>query len=271
MYLVDRSGNAFGTRDLPDGIGGRLAAAALEVDRLAGSGAAHRALAEFGSVVAVDMGVPYPWAVRVCCWAAAVAEPDVSRALDWAVRRAPHGHRLVAPTAEGPWDRAGLVVRDRLPAFALSAGHASEMHRPAPRGLEIGPPDGLDELHEGYGGWMADPELARGLVVAEDLARPERGFLVARADGAVVGCALVWWVAGTAYLSGLGVVAEHRGLGYGSALTVAAAQLGAAGPPGGTAPDLVWMHATPEGAAVYARLGFVPAGEEVQLGPAGGP
>ena len=102
---------------------------------------------------------------------------------------------------------------------------------------------------------MADDELAALLVVPGDIAHPDRRFLVARLDGIVVGCAFMWFAAGTAYLSGIGVVEEHRGRGIGRALTAAAARLGAA-PDNGRDVDLVWMFATDDGAALYERMGF---------------
>jgi ribosomal protein S18 acetylase RimI-like enzyme len=208
----------------------------------------------------------------VGCWSRAATRDEVDAGLDWVrTRAAGRGYRLVAGTARGPWDHAGLVVRDVLPALAMPGGDAARLHRPVPPELELGPPRDRDELVQGYGGWMADDALARLLVTEDALTRPWRGFVVGRVADRVVGCALVAWAEGTAYVSGLGVVADLRGRGYGGALTVAAARLGAAGPPGGPAPHLVWMHGTPEGAAVYARLGFRPAGEERQLGAADGP
>jgi ribosomal protein S18 acetylase RimI-like enzyme len=145
--------------------------------------------------------------------------------------------------------------------------------RPPPRasGVMIRPPGDLAELVAAYGGWMDDIALARRLVVEDDLRHPRRGFLVAEAGHRVVGCALVWWAEGTAYVSGLGVLAEQRGRGYGTALTIAAARMGAAGPAQAGPADVVWMYGTPEGAALYAALGFEAAGEEVQLGPVDGP
>jgi hypothetical protein len=270
MARVATPGNAFGAAGPADVVAATQRAMPA-LDALAAWGAG-RAAVRFGSVTAVDYGVPHAWGRRVGCWTPDTTAAEVDAALGWlAERAAGRGYRLVAPAARGVWDHAGLVVRDVLPALAMPAVAAAALERPVPAELELGPPRDREELVQGYGGWMADDELARQLVSAEDLARPSRGFLVGRVGGRVVGCALVWWAAGTAYVSGLGVVADLRGRGYGGALTVAAARLGAAGPPGGPAPELVWMHGTPEGAAVYARLGFAPAGEEVQLGPVDAP
>ncbi len=137
------------------------------------------------------------------------------------------------------------------------------------------PPAGVDLVHaparaeivEAYGGWMSDPPLAELLVTAEDVRRPDRRFVVARVDGSAVGCAFVWWAGGTGYLSGIGVVPHLRGRGIGRLLTAEAARIAAEGP-GGQAPDVVWMHATAAGAALYGRMGFRLIDTEVMLGPA---
>jgi ribosomal protein S18 acetylase RimI-like enzyme len=270
MALVTTPGNAFGSAAPPSVVAAtQRAARALEL--LAGEGEG-RAAREFGSATGVDLGVPQPWGRRVGCWTGATTRDEVDAALEWIRDRAAgRGFRLAAWTARGPWDHAGLVVRDLLPALAMPAADAARLDRPVPAELELGAPRDREELVQGYGGWMADDPLARLLVTEDDLARPWRGYVVGRVDGRVVGCALVAWAEGTAYVSGLGVVADLRGHGYGGALTVAAARLGALGPPAGPAPELVWLLGTPEGAAVYARLGFRPAGEEVQLGPVDGP
>lgn len=133
--------------------------------------------------------------------------------------------------------------------------------------LEIGDAHDLSETIAAYGGWMTDFALARRLVCAADLASPSRRFLVGRVDGRPVGCALVWFAARTAYLSGVGMVPEARRRGYGRALTSAAARVGAHGDASARRPDLVWMHATDDGATVYSGMGFRRVDLHVRLGP----
>ncbi len=114
---------------------------------------------------------------------------------------------------------------------------------------------------------MSDDHLARLLVTPADLTNPRRGFLVASLDDTPIGCAFVWWMAGTGYLSGIGVLPQHRGRGFGRALTTAATSLAATGPVDGPTPDVIWMGATQEGASLYARMGFEHLDTEVRLGP----
>ena len=168
-----------------------------------------------------------------------------------------------------------LRPEDELPVLALGGTEARRLtsadqeQPPAPAAsLEVGPPQDLDELLAAYGGWMEDPGLAAGLVVAADLGRARRRFLVARAGSPgraeVVGCAMVWFAGGTAYLSGLGVLPGARGRGYGRALAVEAARVGASAPV-----DTVWMYATDAGERLYRRVGFRPAGSVVRYRPRG--
>jgi GNAT superfamily N-acetyltransferase len=256
----------------------RAAQARAAVDLLACSGADHRALEPFGSVLASDLGVSTPWSVQISLAGPALMHgpalpvpAELAAARSWAADRAGgRGYLVTLPNqvaAALEPDRLGLELADELPVLALGRTAAAALEPPAsPGDLEIGPPLDLDELLAAYGGWMEDPGLAAGLVVAADLTRPRRRFLVARtASGAgteVVGCAMVWFAGGTAYLSGLGVLPACRGRGYGRALAVEAARVGAAAPV-----DTVWMYATDEGERLYRQVGFRPAGSVVRYRP----
>ncbi len=253
----------------------RAAQAGSAVDLLACTGAAHRAVEPFGSVLASDLGVPHPWSVQVSLSGPALMHglalpvpAELDAALDWARGRGGgRGFLLCLPDPVADrFDPAphGLVVADRLPVLALGRAAAAALEEVEGPGLELGPPTDVDELRAAYGGWMEDQELAEALVVEADLHRPRRRFLVARVDGRPVGCALVWFAGGTAYLSGLGVLPAERGHRYGAALAVAAARTGASAPV-----DTVWMYATDAGERLYRRVGFIPAGGLRRFRPAG--
>ncbi len=244
----------------------RAAQARSAVDLLACSGAPHRAIEPFGSVLASDLGVPHPWSVELSITGPAVMHgpalpvpAELDAALRWAAERSDgRGLALGLPDQVAPrFDpaRHGLAAAERLPVLALGRADAAALAPVEIAGLQIGPPGGIDEIRAAYGGWMEDHGLAALLVVPGDLERPRRRFLVARVGGRPVGCALVWFAGGTAYLSGLGVLPADRGHGYGAALAAAAAQVGASAPV-----DTVWMYATDAGERLYRRLGFVPAG-----------
>ena len=235
---------------------------------LGASGSAPgRATWSSGTVTGADLGVPHAWGVQVTAGVVVPDARDGAAALDWCRGRgATHGWLVSVPEAQvgaDPW--RGLVAVGRSGVFAADAATAAAMDGPIPKGLELELGAGRDDVVAGYGGWMDDLPLARLLVTDEDLARPDRRFLVARLHGRIVGCAFVWWADGTGYLSGIGVVEELRGRGIGRALTGRAAHVASLGQDG-TAPDVVWMHATVDGAALYSRMGFTHVDTEAQLG-----
>ena len=231
--------------------------------------AAHRSVLRVGDVIGADLGVPHPWGVRITAGDGLPLADDARTGLAWCRERgARTGWRVCVPerlVGTGPWQ--GLVERDRSGVFATSATVAAALDPGPTGGVELVDEPTRTEIVAAYGGWMSDPSLAELLVTPDDVERPDRRFLVARLDGSAVGCAFVWWAAGTGYLSGIGVVPHLRGRGIGRLLTAAAARTAAAGP-GGEPPDVVWMHATPAGAQLYDRMGFRLVDAEVLVGPA---
>lgn len=79
---------------------------------------------------------------------------------------------------------------------------------------------------------------------------PCRLFL-GRVDGVPVSCSMAFWHQGSVGLYGIGTPPAYRGLGYGSALTVAGISWGAA-----QGAAVAVLQASPMGAPVYAALGF---------------
>lgn len=233
------------------------------------AGGGSRAVLRCGSLVGADLGVPWPWGVQLTAGDRVPPATEAADGLAWcAARGRLTGWRVSVPAdlvGAGPW--SDLVARDATAVFALDGRAAARLSLHIPEGVTLDRAPTRDDVVDGYGGWMADPELAALLVTPADLQRPGRRFVVARLDGVIAGCAFVWWAAGTGYLSGLGVLPELRGRGIGRTLTAAAARVAATDCPTGT-PDVVWMHATDDGAPLYARLGFHRIDTEVLLGPA---
>jgi GNAT superfamily N-acetyltransferase len=221
-----------------------------------------------GPLTGADLGVPHPWGVQVTAGLTVPDGADAAAALAWCQGRGgDRGWAVSVPRSLAtatPWKH--LVVRESMGVYATDAATAATLDEQVPDGVELVLDPSLDDVVDGYGGWMGDLPLAALLVTAGDLARPDRRFVVARLDGRAVGSALVWWARGTGYLSGVGVVEDLRGHGIGRALTGRAARVAAQGHDG-IPPDVVWMHATAEGSALYARMGFTLVDTEVQLGP----
>jgi len=234
---------------------------------LGASGASpRRATWRSGAMTGADLGVPHPWGVQVTAGAVVPDPADAAAALAWCRERGgDRGWVVSVPkslSASAPW--ADLATLETMGVYATDAATAGDLDDGAPDDVELVLHPTLDEVVEGYGGWMDDLPLAALLVTPEDLVHPDRRFVVARRDGSVVGSALVWWAGGTGYLSGIGVVEALRGRGIGRALTATAARIAARGHDG-SSPDVVWMHATPEGSALYSRMGFALVDTEVQL------
>ena len=248
----------------------RIWAGMHELAATAGSGAAHRDTGNCGEITVSDMGVPHPWGVNAVVGPGVPPAADLIEAIDWL---ASHDHgggwRVSVPPQiqEAVAAMGGLAVVDSLPLFGMPAERADALDRRVVPDLDISPASSLEEVVASYGGWMSDDPLARLLVSPADLADERREFLVASLNGTPIGCAFVWWMAGTGYLSGIGLLAQHRGRGYGRALTTAAAARAAVGPVGGPTPDVIWMGATQSGASLYARMGFEQVDTEVRLGP----
>ncbi len=232
-------------------------------------GTLRRATRRFGPVVGADLGVPHPWGVQITSGDAVPGAEDATAALEWCRDRGgTSGWRVSVPerlVGSGTW--SDLVECDRTGVYATAAGSAAALPVEVPPRVDLVEDPLHAEIVAGYGGWMADRSLAELLVRPDDLAHPDRRFVVARLDGRPVGCAFAWWAAGTGYVSGIGVLADVRGRGIGRALTAAAARIAALGSRG-EVPDVVWMHATTEGAALYERMGFERVDTEVLLGEA---
>jgi ribosomal protein S18 acetylase RimI-like enzyme len=247
----------------------RLATVAGPVAGLGARGAPPRRHAVVAGIDVVDLGVPTPWSVRAHVPSPAPPAEMLGQAVAWCRSRGgERGFRISVPSVEqAQIARFGLVAMETLGVYAMPAWRARELKAVQVDGLEIGEPRDLTELVAAYGGWMTDLPLAEKLVHAADLVNPSRRFLVARVDGRVVGCALVWFAARTAYLSGIGIRPDARRRGYGRALTVAAVRMGVSSAMLETQPDLIWMHATEDGAALYSAMGFEHVDDHIHFGP----
>jgi GNAT superfamily N-acetyltransferase len=78
-------------------------------------------------------------------------------------------------------------------------------------------------------------------------------LFVGRVDGVPVSCSLAFVHGDSIGLYGIGTPPEHRGKGYGSALTVVGITWGAS-----RGASVAVLHASPMGAPVYRSLGFQP-------------
>jgi GNAT superfamily N-acetyltransferase len=219
-------------------------AAAAEMREAAG----ERAVV--AGVTCLSLPLPFPWATQARPMAGGVPPPApvLAEVVGWLAARAPQWTILVR--VEHSAALPGFAVAERMPVLALDG--PVPVSAP-PGGVEIGVARDPTEFLSVYG-----PDLA-SLVTARHFAAPEHHHLVARVDGAPVGCARVHADDGTARVSGVSVLPAYRRRGIGAALSAAAGRVGAAHA------DLVWLHATDRSRSIYERLGFAEVDEHVQL------
>jgi probable phosphoglycerate mutase len=112
-----------------------------------------------------------------------------------------------------------------------------------PDGVEIGEARDAAEFLQVYGADLAP-------LVEAQLGRDGCSFLVLREHGEAVGCARVTDVGGTAYVSGITVVAARRGAGLGRLISAAATNHAV------RRAGLAWLHCDDHMVAFYEGLGY---------------
>jgi ribosomal protein S18 acetylase RimI-like enzyme len=197
------------------------------------------------------IALPYPWATagRFLALPGPPAAGAVAEVAAWLRARSPHWSLLVLLAYEPAF--AGFQRWELMPVLALLGQPRS---RPG-SSVRIGPARNPDEFLVPYGAELAP------LVTAAHLAAERMHHLVARVDGEAVGCARVRMLADTAYVGAVTVLPAWQGRGIGTALTLAASELGAAHS------DLVWLHCSDRSRALYERLGYRHVDDHALLAP----
>jgi GNAT superfamily N-acetyltransferase len=81
-------------------------------------------------------------------------------------------------------------------------------------------------------------------------------------DGAAVGCARITQAGGTAYVSGIAVLPEHRGRGFGRLMSAAAVEQAV------RASGIAWLHCEERLGPFYEQLGLRRLTTHIDFGPA---
>ncbi len=210
-------------------------------------------------IACVSYPIDQPWATQ----AKAMGPPSASaldQAIEWLdAHAAVRGQWTVTTRAryagQPEFTRRGFRPWLELPVLVL--GSVARLAAAAPvAGFTVGAPDSAEEFLGVYGAELAP------LVTPAVLAAPGYHLLVGRVDGAAVACAQVRQVAGTAYMSAIGVLPEWRGRGVGTAISAAAARYAL-----GLQPRAVWLSAEVHLHGMYGRIGFRPVDTHVLLRP----
>ncbi len=230
-----------------------------------------------GVRVVANPRVSEPWATTAYLLDGPPHGPALAQVGQWLAEHAAGDYSVVtrqAHAADPRWASAGFAVWEVQPVFVAPVDQAAGLSYPEPGHAQLRMTSRSEEFWQAYGCWIGDLDAA-AILPAPAFRRPDWGFLLAEVGGQPVGSAIIRWVAGTGYLAGIGVRSDLRGSGIGGALTARATQLAAGGPKGdnrdaaGDAIDLVWMHASTEGAPMYARLGFAEVDRHVILASTG--
>lgn len=229
--------------------------AAAYGDRLRSFGerAPGRFVQEVAGLLVVSLGVDEPWGLQV---AALVPDPDPA-AVDEAV----------AWCRDGRGREPQVVVRARcshlFPTFAVAdkLGALVAPAKGAQSLLEIELAQDVVEFRSVYASSFGMPQqLVDALVVEADLnAVPH---MLGRVGGQAVACAQLRIGDSAGYVSGVGVVPELQGRGYGSAMLAACREEA-----GRRGCELVWLNAAPHNVPFYEGIGFELVDTHVALTP----
>ena len=221
-----------------------------------------RTSADAGAVSADIHGVPCasfdidaPWATQAALTGRAElpAPGELGEVLDWLQARSP-GSWQVRVRAE---QSAAAAAMGLAPALELGVWITDRRpYLPTPAGLEVGEATDAAEFVSVFGADLAP-------LLTGQIARPGRAFLVLRQEGRAVACARVTETGGTAYVSGVTVLPEHRGRGLGRFMSAVATSHAV------RRAGLAWLHCVDSMAPLYEQLGYRRLTTHVDFRPAG--
>jgi GNAT superfamily N-acetyltransferase len=226
--------------------------AAAQWVRVSADGSAVAA-ADIGAVPCASFDVDEPWATHATVTGVvdAPTPTHLREITDWLQATRP-GSWQVRARAE---QRDALVEQGLVPALELGVWVTDRRPRyTLPDGVEVGEAADVDEFVAVYGDELAP-------IVVGQLGRTGRDFLMLRERGRPVGCARVTEVSGTAYVSAITVLAEHRGRGLGRLISAAATARAV------RQAGLAWLHCEDAMSVLYEQVGYRRLTSHVHLGP----
>jgi ribosomal protein S18 acetylase RimI-like enzyme len=146
----------------------------------------------------------------------------------------------------------GLTAEENEPGMAVSAGDLVAPEVPDLEIVRIATPDGFAQaLAVAVAGFGIPAEILAPLYGLEVGAVAGMAVYLGRVDGRDVSTSVGLTLGDTVGIFNVATPPEHRGRGYGAALTAAAAQEGF-----DAGAELAWLQSSPLGLPVYRRLGF---------------
>jgi ribosomal protein S18 acetylase RimI-like enzyme len=156
------------------------------------------------------------------------------------------------PKFEEEANRLGLTVEEPMPGMVATPDDLREPEVPDLEIVRIETADGFAQaLAIAAAGFGAPADLLAPLYMLEVAALDGFACYLGRVDGRDVSTSVGYTVDDTVGVFNVATPPEHRGRGYGAALTAQAAREGFA-----AGADLAWLQSSAMGVSVYRRLGF---------------
>jgi ribosomal protein S18 acetylase RimI-like enzyme len=156
------------------------------------------------------------------------------------------------PACEEAAESMGLILNEELPAMALTS---DELEQVDVQDLELLTVATADELAQALAvaaeGFAAPPELFAPLYDEAFAGLDGLRYYLGRVDNVDVTTAMGYTVGDAVGIFNVATPAEHRGRGYGAAVTAKAARDGF-----DAGADFAWLQSSALGHSVYRRLGF---------------
>ena len=223
-------------------------------DRLRSSGerAPGRFVQEVAGLLVVSLGVDEPWGLQVAALAPDPQPAAVDEAVAWCRAQGREPQVVVRKRSRELFP--AFTVDDELGALVAPAEGAQSL-------VEVELARDVVEFRAVYASSFGMPhQLVDALVVEADLhAVPH---LLGRVDGQAVACAQLRIGDRSGYVSGVGVVPEQQGRGFGSAMLAASREEA-----GRRGCDFVWLNAGPHNVPFYEGIGFELVDTHVALSP----
>jgi ribosomal protein S18 acetylase RimI-like enzyme len=183
---------------------------------------------------------------------AAISEVEAAGERPWVQCRSGHERTLVAARA------LRLTHVERLPGMTARPGELVATGVELDVALVSG--DDLEESIAVLAAAFGEPQAFFARLSEPMLRLPGARWYVGRRAGAIVSTALGVTIGGATGIFNVATLPEHRGRGYGGALTVRAARDGFA-----EGAEFAYLHSSEIGHSLYRRLGFRDVEEYVVL------
>jgi N-acetylglutamate synthase len=165
------------------------------------------------------------------------------------------------PACEREAARLGLTGEEPMPGMVVSPDELATPDVAELEVLRVETADGLAQaLAVAATGFGVPPDMLAPLYLLEVAAVDGLSYYLGRVDGRDVSTSIGYVLGDTVGVFNVATPPDHRGRGYGAALTVEAAREGFA-----AGADLAWLQASSMGFPVYRRLGFREVEEYVLL------